>query len=181
MFATARLLLCPYTEADLDDLIRLWNDPLVQSLMTTGEFTPRTGPQFKTSLRAHLESAVFGVIVRRRDTGEFMGQIVIHVHERKNRDGTYGICLSPRFWNCGYGTEATAFVVDYAFRWISLQRLSLSVFACNERAVAVYEKAGFVIEGRKRACVWSNNRWEDVLFMGILRDEWVERISLLEQ
>jgi len=75
----------------------------------------------------------------------------------------------------------TAFVVDYAFRWIGLQRLSLSVFASNQRAVAVYEKAGFVIEGRKRACVWSNDRWEDVLFMGILRDEWIERISILDQ
>jgi hypothetical protein len=41
--------------------------------------------------------------------------------------------------------------------------------------------SGFVIEGRKRACVWLNNRWEDVLFMGILRDEWIERISILEQ
>ena len=40
---------------------------------------------------------------------------------------------------------------------------------------------GFVIEGRKRACVWSNNRWEDVLLMGILRDEWIEKISILDQ
>ncbi|KAH0832161.1 acyl-CoA N-acyltransferase [Lanmaoa asiatica] len=142
MFATTRLLLCPYTEADLDDLMLLWNDPRIQSLMTTGEVASRTPQQqLKKRLREQMGSAVFGTIVRRRDTGEFMGQVVIHVLERKNRDGTYGICLLPRFWNCGYGSEATAFVVDYAFRWIGLQRLSLTVFACNERAVAVYEKA----------------------------------------
>ncbi|KAG8214720.1 acyl-CoA N-acyltransferase [Butyriboletus roseoflavus] len=142
MLATARLLLCPYTEADLDDLIHLWNDPLVQPLMTTDELTPRSSSSLhlKKRLRAQMESAVFGAIVRRRDTGEFMGQVVLHVHERKNRDGTYGICLEPRFWNRGYGTEVTAFVVDYAFRWIGLQRLSLSVFASNARAVAVYDK-----------------------------------------
>ncbi|KAN0087702.1 Acyl-CoA N-acyltransferase [Tylopilus felleus] len=180
MFATARLLLCPYTEADLDDLMHLWNDPRIQSLVTTGDLAPR-GPQFKKSLRTQMENAVFGAIVRRRDTGEFMGQVVLHVPERRNRDGTYGVCLAPGFWNCGYGSEVTAFVVDYAFRWIGLQRLSLSVYASNERAVAVYEKAGFVIEGRKRACVWLNDRWEDVLFMGILHDEWIERISVLEQ
>lgn len=139
MFATTRLLLCPYTEADLDDLMRLWNDPRVQSLLTTGEHAPR-GPQFKKSLRTQMQSAVFGTIVRHRDTGEFMGQVVLHVPERRNRDGTYGVCLLPAFWNCGYGSEVTAFVVDYAFRWIGLQRLSLSVFASNERAVAVYEK-----------------------------------------
>ena len=142
MFATARLLLCPYTEADLDDLVHLWGDPRVQSLMTTGEPAPhRDASQFRKNLRAQMESAVFGAIVRCRDTGEFMGEVVLHVPERKNRDGTYGVCLSPKYWNCGYGSEVTAFVVDYAFRWIGLQRLSLSVFASNERAVAVYEKA----------------------------------------
>ena len=142
MFATAHLLLCPYTEADLDDLIHLWNDPLVQSLTSTAELPPQTtdSPQFKKGLRAQMESAVFSAIVRHRDTGEFMGQVVIHVPERKNRDGTYGICLQPRFWNRGYGSEATAFIVDYAFRWIGLQRLSLSVLASNPRAVAVYER-----------------------------------------
>ncbi|KAF8133939.1 acyl-CoA N-acyltransferase [Boletus edulis] len=150
--------------------------------MTTGDPAPhRDGPQFKTCLRTQMENAVFSAIVRCRSTGAFIGQVVLHVPERRNRDGTYGVCLLPAFWNRGYGSEVTAFVVDYAFRWIGLQRLSLSVFACNERAVTVYEKAGFVIEGRKRASVWSNDRWEDVLFMGILRDEWIERISILEQ
>lgn len=146
MFATARLLLCPYTEADLDDLLLLWNDPLVQPLISTASRTPHTdasGARLKMSVRAHMESAVFGAIIRHQATGAFMGQVVIHVPqaERGHRDGTYGICLSPRFWNCGYGTEVTTFVVDCAFRWIGLQRLSLSVLACNERAVAVYGKA----------------------------------------
>lgn len=143
MFATARLLLCPYAEADLDDLVLLWSNPRVQSLMTTGELgASHCGiAQLQKRLRGQMDSAVFGAIIRRRDTGEFVGQVVVHVPERKNRDGTYGICLSPSFWNCGYGSEVTAFIVDYVFRCMGLQRLSLSVFASNERAVAVYEKA----------------------------------------
>ncbi|KAF8440891.1 acyl-CoA N-acyltransferase, partial [Boletus edulis BED1] len=105
---------------------------------------------------------------RPRSTGELIGQVVLHAPERKNRDGTYGVCLLPAFWNHGYGSEVTALVVNYVFRWIGLQRLSLSVFASNERAVApTLWVRGFVIdiEGRKRASVWSNDRWEDVLFM----------------
>ncbi|KAF9221487.1 acyl-CoA N-acyltransferase [Gyrodon lividus] len=180
MFTTDRLLLCPYTEADLDDLLMLWNDPLVQRLATTGELAPR-GPQFKKYLRTQMECATFGAIIRLKETGEFIGQIVVHVLERMNRDGTYGICLLPKFWNHGYGTEATMFMVEHSFRWIGLQRLSLSVFASNGRAIAAYEKAGFMMEGRKRASAWTNNRWEDVLFMGILRDEWIEKLSILYQ
>ncbi|KAF8440887.1 acyl-CoA N-acyltransferase, partial [Boletus edulis BED1] len=108
-----------YTEADLDDLMRLWNDPRVQPL----------GPQFK-STSAHRWRAPS--IVRRRSMGELIGQVVLHVPERKNRNGTYGACLLPAFWNRGYGSEVTAFIVDYAFRWIGLQWLSLSVFASND-------------------------------------------------
>ena len=135
MLATPRLLLCPYAEADLDNLMILWSDPRVRSLATTDS----TG-QSRKSLRVQMESAVISLIVRHRATGAFMGQLVIHVPERRHRDGIYGVCLLPRFWNYGYGTEATAFIIEYTFRWIGLQRLSLSVLACNERAIAVYKK-----------------------------------------
>ncbi|KIK97068.1 hypothetical protein PAXRUDRAFT_32013 [Paxillus rubicundulus Ve08.2h10] len=180
MFTTDRLLLCHYTEADLDDLMMLWNDPLVQHLASSSELASR-GPQLNKYLHTQMDRATFGAIIRLKETGEFVGQVMVHVPQRMNRDGTYCICLLPKFWNNGYGTEVTMFIVDYSFRWIGLQRLSLTVFAGNDRAIAVYEKAGFIMEGRKRAAVWTNNRWEDVLFMGILRDEWIERISILEQ
>ncbi|KIJ62728.1 hypothetical protein HYDPIDRAFT_41856 [Hydnomerulius pinastri MD-312] len=180
MFTTNRLLLCPYTDADLNDLMRLWNDPLVQRLATTDELGPR-GPRFKNTIRNHMDRAMFSAIIRLKETNEFMGQMTVHVLEQKNRDGTYGICLLPKFWSYGFGTEATQYIVDYSFRWLGLQRMSLTVFANNDRAIAVYQKAGFVMEGRKRACVWANNRWEDTLFMGVLRDEWIVRLSILQQ
>ena len=54
--------------------------------------------------------------------------------------------------------------------------------ACRDQgSLTIRAFRGFVIEGRKRACVWSNDRWEDVLFMGILQDEWIERISVFDQ
>ncbi|KAF9236487.1 acyl-CoA N-acyltransferase [Melanogaster broomeanus] len=177
MFATDRLLICPYTEADIDDLLMLWSD---QRLAATTGLPPR-GPQFRKTLSEQMVRATFAGVIKLKETHEFMGQILVHSPEQQNRDGTYGICLLPKFWNRGYGTEATLFMVDYSFRWIGLHRVSLSVFASNARAIAVYEKAGFVMEGRKRAAVWTNNQWEDVLSMGLLQDEWVEKLSILDQ
>ena len=52
---------------------------------------------------------------------------------------------------------------------------------CVHSVIDAWNTRGFVIEGRKRACVWSIDRWQDMLLMGILRDEWIERISILEQ
>jgi RimJ/RimL family protein N-acetyltransferase len=42
----------------------------------------------------------------------------------------------------------------------------------NERAIRVYAACGFVEEGRLREQVWSDGAYIDLIYMGILRDEW---------
>jgi RimJ/RimL family protein N-acetyltransferase len=49
------------------------------------------------------------------------------------------------------------------------------VYEENIRAVRSYEKAGFVLEGRQRQAVYKNGKYEDVLFMSVLRSEWDSR------
>ncbi|KAG1797764.1 acyl-CoA N-acyltransferase [Suillus plorans] len=171
MLTTERLILRSYVESDLDDIHRLWNDPLVQPFIMNDTVT-LLGPKFKEKIRLVMDQANFGAVIALKETGEFVGQGVITVSEPKNRDGTFGICLLPKFWSNGYGTEATKFMIDFSFKWFGLNRMSLGVFANNPRAIAVYEKVGFVIEGRKRQAVWIDNHWQDFLTMGILRDEW---------
>jgi len=66
-------------------------------------------------------------------------------------------------------------LLRYAFEELNLHRLSLSVFEYNSRAIRSYEKAGFVIEGRARQFLNRDGLRYDMIFMGILRDEWKER------
>ena len=44
----------------------------------------------------------------------------------------------------------------------------------NLRAIRSYEKAGFVHEGRMRQAEYHGGQFHDVLFMSVLRPEWVE-------
>jgi RimJ/RimL family protein N-acetyltransferase len=66
-------------------------------------------------------------------------------------------------------------ILRYAFTEVNLQRVSLTVFEYNPRAVRSYEKTGFRHEGRFRQFLNRENRRWDMLFMGILRDEWLEQ------
>ena len=92
-------------------------------------------------------------------------------------DAWIGIGLGDRdYWGKGYGTDAMLVIQRYAFEELGLHRLSLTVFEYNQRAIRSYEKAGFVEEGRARKFLKRGGRRYDMLFMGILRDEW--RISL---
>ncbi|KAI6115805.1 acyl-CoA N-acyltransferase [Pisolithus croceorrhizus] len=139
-FTTERLLLCPYTKDDLDDLTSLCSDPLVQPLVIHDDIAPRS-PKFRDRLHLSMERATFAVIIRLKSTGEFMGQAMVTVTDAKIfPEGSFAICLLPRFWNNGYGTEATHYVVDYSFRWFDLRRISLMVLSSNMRAITVYQK-----------------------------------------
>ena len=66
-------------------------------------------------------------------------------------------------------------VLRYAFTELNLQRLTLTVFEYNPRAVRAYEKTGFRHEGRLRQFLNREGRRWDMLFMGILRHEWMEQ------
>ena len=66
------------------------------------------------------------------------------------------------------GSEATRLIVDYAFVELGVHRIELEVFAFNPRAIAVYEKLGFVHEGvRRHALLW-DGEWIDALVMSIV-------------
>ena len=54
----------------------------------------------------------------------------------------------------------------------SLNRVELEVFASNAIAIGLYEREGFVIEGRKRGARFLDGVEDDILIMGCLRDEW---------
>jgi len=88
-------------------------------------------------------------------------------------DTFFGIGLGEEdFWGKGYGTEALQLFLGYVFREMNLRRVSLNVFGYNPRAVRSYEKCGFRIEGRVRqAMLREGKRW-DMIYMGILREEW---------
>ena len=90
-------------------------------------------------------------------------------------DAWVGIGLGEReYWGEGYGTDAMGILLRYAFEELNLHRLSLGVFEYNSRAIRSYEKVGFVIEGRIRQFLNRDGRRYDMIFMGILRDEWEE-------
>ncbi len=71
----------------------------------------------------------------------------------------------------GYGSSAVALALAYAFNSLNLNRVSLTVLAHNERAIASYRNAGFVHEGTLRQGAFIDGEWCDVAVMAALRPE----------
>ena len=72
----------------------------------------------------------------------------------------------------GYGAEAIAVLLDYAFGERGLNRVGLSVFEFNEDAIAAYTKLGFQEEGRLRRALRRDDAFHDAILMSVLREEW---------
>ncbi|WP_370541814.1 GNAT family N-acetyltransferase [Alicyclobacillus sp. SO9] len=90
----------------------------------------------------------------------------------KNRSGNFRIAINTQLAGRGYGTEATAIMLEYGFGILNLHRIDLDVYSINERAIHVYEKVGFKREGVLRDAHYYNNTYYDTIIMSILEDEY---------
>jgi RimJ/RimL family protein N-acetyltransferase len=107
--------------------------------------------------------------------GKFIGQCGLFDFQHLAQTCELGITLGDKdYWGRGYGREAITLLLDYAFRYQNIRRVILRVNGRNERAIKAYQAAGFIEEGRLRQHVWSNGRYDDLVLMGILRDESVQ-------
>ena len=89
--------------------------------------------------------------------------------EHNRHVATFGITVCDEYQNRGLGTALTRYMADIA-RARGLKKVTLEVVADNLRAINVYERCGFVVEGRLRMGHWNYIRggFYDDLVMGLL-------------
>ncbi|GII52134.1 N-acetyltransferase [Planotetraspora thailandica] len=74
-------------------------------------------------------------------------------------------------WGQGYATDAMRVICRYGFEKMRLHRISLTAVAENAAARHVYQKVGFVEEGRLREAFRRDGKWHDMILMGLLEGE----------
>ena len=90
-----------------------------------------------------------------------------------NRDydkhkASFGISVHDDYQNAGLGSYLTGYMIRIG-RAKGLKKIVLEVVSHNERAIKVYEKNGFRIEGKLVNDHWNYilNKYSDILVMGI--------------
>lgn len=132
----------------------------------------------KEWMEKHMEEGkdTFWFSIRSLADDRLLGDIDLSVINWASRDAFVGLGIGERdFWGKGYGTEAMQLALRYAFLELNLRRVTLNVFEYNERAIRSYEKAGFYLEGRQRQAIQREGRRWDIVYMGILFEEWMEK------
>jgi L-phenylalanine/L-methionine N-acetyltransferase len=92
-----------------------------------------------------------------------------HFDGRRAHAGEVGLVVHDAHWGHGIGTALLGALTDTADRWLGLTRLQLTVFADNHRAIALYRRFGFRIEGTHRSYAFRDGTLADALSMARLR------------
>lgn len=130
---------------------------------------------FETMLKNPKDEQPLCIEAKVDDGWQLIGNSGYFDLDWRNRSVELGIFIGDKiFWNQGYGTEVMRLLLRHGFATLNLHRIYLRVFEDNPRAIRSYEKAGFVHEGRQRQGEYHEGEFHDVLFMSVLRPEWVE-------
>ena len=162
-----------HAQANLPAFRRWYGDPEVARLARyqDGPMRPDEIDRFFQVRAIGRESLAMAIHVRAND--RLIGSCAFSQLDGDNGSAMYHITIGEKdAWGHGYGTEATALMVEHAFRALGLHRVGLTVFEFNERAIRAYRRCGFVVEGRAREAIWREGRWWDELSMSILATEW---------
>jgi RimJ/RimL family protein N-acetyltransferase len=72
----------------------------------------------------------------------------------------------------GFGRATVRLVKHLVFEQLSAHRLWLDVKQCNQRAKALYESEGFVVEGTLRECLKGYEGYDSIVVMSMLASEY---------
>jgi putative acetyltransferase len=155
--------------ADAADMARLMADtevfpnlmqlPLPSVELWRSRLEANAAPERSTEL--HLAAEVGGRVV---------GSAGLHPQTqlRRRHAAMLGISVAADAQGRGVGSALMQAICDYADNWAQLLRIELTVFADNQRAIALYERFGFRHEGRHRGYAMRHGAYADVLAMARL-------------
>ena len=96
-------------------------------------------------------------------------------HQAHHRRSMIGITIAEPYRGEGYGTEAIEWILEWGFQMAGLHRITIGCNGFNYGAKKLYERVGFVVEGRAREAMWWDGRWWDMWDLGMLVSEWREQ------
>jgi RimJ/RimL family protein N-acetyltransferase len=176
---TERLLLRPFTDADLDDVAAYYALPDVVRYLY-GDVRSRdevrellVARRLRYRLVEQGDVATLAVVLA--ETGRVIGEVTLTWTSAVHRQGEFGFVFHPDHQGRGYASEAAARLLDLAFDELGLHRVYGRTDGNNTASAALMSRLGL----RKEAHFVQNEifkgEWGDELVFAILADEWRAR------
>lgn len=165
-----KIYLREISSLDTDNIIKWRNSPHVKQNFIYQKDLTREEHEFW--LKTKVESGkVQQFIIVEKESNVPIGSVYLRDIDYNNSKAEFGIFIGEKIGlNKGYGTLAAKIIIKYGFNQLELNKIFLRVFEYNVHAIRSYEKVGFIKEGLFKQDVCIDNKFYNIIFMGILKN-----------
>lgn len=145
------------------------NDPRVNRYLESRfvQHTVETTRDFVSAMVESPNNLLLGI--RSEAMGSHVGNIKIGPLNDHHATGEIGILVGePRVWGKGVASAAIRMICDIARDRLALRKVTAGCYASNVGSKRAFEKAGFEIEGIRKAQVLCDGVPEDLVLLGRL-------------
>lgn len=158
---TARLLLRPHLETDLDDLVPFHSDPQVTRYIP---WPVRSREETRLALRAKLDKGradqegdwlILAVVFAAED--RVIGEVLLKRESDAERTGELGYVIAPSHQGLGLASEAAEAMLALAFGTFGLDSVTARIDEPNEASRRMITRLGFTLDGRTEPAAGSSH------------------------
>lgn len=165
-----------FEERDVDAIYKWKNDEKLNH-MIVGQFHPITYEDAQKWVRGCMgqhEDYIFWAICTNDDERRIVGWAALAKIDRLNKSAsTHSIVIADPDYNDGIAWIETEFhLLKYAFEVLNLNRLYGVSLMGHKMSNQIGELLFFQIEGVLRQACYKNDRFYDLQYIGILKDEY---------
>ena len=151
-------------ESDLDFLLDIRSDEEVnEHLFTVFPISKFTQKDWLKNLLSNNTYKIFMVI---NEENERVGYLRLNDIDFLNRRVEIGADIVKNYRGKGYGKKIYQGLIKYCFDYLNMRKIYLYVFEENEKAISVYKKSGFEIEGILKEHIFRKG-WKNIVMMSL--------------
>lgn len=176
MFRRDDVIIRPLRESDLEQVLKWRNSEHVHKNMFTDHHISYEEhlTWFKRMQKdSHTKYFIFEYL------GYPRGSVYFSRMDFQSKRGYLGIYIGDTEVPKGLGSASLFLALEYFFEKLSFFKLCSEVFSFNKAALHLYHRFGFEKEGHFKHHVLKNGKYEDVIFLSLFREKWIQKKSHL--
>ena len=103
-----------------------------------------------------------------------LGFVSLSEIDTTHRSAEFSIMIDPKRKGQGYGEDALKEILKYGFKCLNLHRIWGETFDYNIGAQKLFEKVGFLNEGRSKKAYYKNGEYVDSIHYAMLKENFKE-------
>ncbi|WP_307786813.1 GNAT family N-acetyltransferase [Pseudogracilibacillus auburnensis] len=168
--ATKRLVMRLFQSSDAEDVTKLCNNYNIYKNTMHLPY-PYSLQDALSWIECHQENFManksYEFAITDKESGELFGAIALSNNQKFN-NGEIAYWIGEEFWGNGYATEAAKAIIEFAFEEKGYHKVFARFFHSNQASGRILQKLGMKKEGVLVDHVKKENRYEDLIYYGII-------------